>query len=432
MPTKADIKIVAIKISGYKRINAFDAKIDPNGSLITIGGQNGQGKSSLLDAIEAALVGPQKSITAPVNKSFGKASVVLKTDKFTVTRTWDPKPSLSVADEMGMPVTQPKEYLQGFLAEFFVDPVAFMQEQPITKREILCNVATPPIDWADYRTSKDEALKEADESKRTYERLKAQASELEEFPGLPEDEISITKLQEQLSEANQVIEHNQTIRQQIASLDGKITLKAEQIADLQISIARLQSEIEACNLAKSELKADDDPDTTEIVRQINDAAETNKKIAQNRFKAQARETAQKALDNETEAARKVQKIENDFKAALASTKFPVPGLGLDDKGVVTFNGVPLDQASQAEQIRVGMAVALAKKGRLAPVLISDGSLLDGKSMRLVAELAEEHGAQVFLERVTDPDSEAEDACTIVIEDGSIKGAKTATEQGVLN
>jgi hypothetical protein len=61
-----------------------------------------------------------------------------------------------------------------------------------------------------------------------------------------------------------------------------------------------------------------------------------------------------------------------------------------------------------------MAMAMAMNPSLRTLFIRDGSLLDGKNMRLVAELAAQHGFQIIMERVgtTDPGA-------IVIEDGRV-------------
>jgi hypothetical protein len=88
-------------------------------------------------------------------------------------------------------------------------------------------------------------------------------------------------------------------------------------------------------------------------------------------------------------------------------------LGIAD-GAVTFQEVPLSQASQAEQLRVGMALALAGKPEIPVALIRDGSHLDDESLALLADYAQEAGAQVWIERVG-----SHDAGAVVIEDGMV-------------
>ncbi len=54
------------------------------------------------------------------------------------------------------------------------------------------------------------------------------------------------------------------------------------------------------------------------------------------------------------------------------------------------------------------------------MLCKDGSLLDSKSMKMVADFAEEKGFQVWLERVGE-----QDQCAVIIEDGHVKESEAA-------
>ncbi|MBN2133639.1 MAG: hypothetical protein JW741_29325, partial [Sedimentisphaerales bacterium] len=113
----------------------------------------------------------------------------------------------------------------------------------------------------------------------------------------------------------------------------------------------------------------------------------------------------------------IDQIDADKAALLAEAEWPVPGLGFDEGGV-TLNGLPFEQASSAEQLRVSVAMGLAVNPTLRILLIRDGSLLDADGLRMVAELAAERDGQVWIERVGEG---AE--CSVVIEDGAIKQPK---------
>ncbi|TXH49489.1 MAG: hypothetical protein E6Q97_22580 [Desulfurellales bacterium] len=93
---------------------------------------------------------------------------------------------------------------------------------------------------------------------------------------------------------------------------------------------------------------------------------------------------------------------------------PIPGLGFSESEV-TLNGIPLSQSSSAEQLRVGLAIAIAANPNMKVMLIRDGSLLDDDSLRLVEESAKAAGAQVWVEMVG-----RDGQCSVVIEDGAVK------------
>jgi hypothetical protein len=78
--------------------------------------------------------------------------------------------------------------------------------------------------------------------------------------------------------------------------------------------------------------------------------------------------------------------------------------------------VPLVQASAAQKLRVSVALGLAMNPRLKVLLVRDASLLDATSLALVAQMAADADAQVWLERVGDGDPTA-----VVIADGQVSG-----------
>jgi hypothetical protein len=101
-------------------------------------------------------------------------------------------------------------------------------------------------------------------------------------------------------------------------------------------------------------------------------------------------------------------------AVIAAADMPVPGIGLTEDGV-TLNGVPLDQASTAEQLRLSAAIGMALNPKLRVMVIRDGSLLDEDSLQLLTEAAAAEDFVILCE-VVDTSGEI----GIYIEDGSVK------------
>ena len=98
---------------------------------------------------------------------------------------------------------------------------------------------------------------------------------------------------------------------------------------------------------------------------------------------------------------------------LAAATMPVEGLTFTDDGVM-LAGVPLAQASQAEQLRCALAVSMRQSPSLGDVWVRHGSLLDSRSLQLLGELAIANGCRVWVERVGELDEGA-----IIIRDGEI-------------
>jgi hypothetical protein len=81
---------------------------------------------------------------------------------------------------------------------------------------------------------------------------------------------------------------------------------------------------------------------------------------------------------------------------------------------ILIDGYPFKVASQAEQLRAATGIAMALKPDLKVLCIKDGSLLDGESLKLLADMVEENKFVVLLERVSDGEP-----IGIRIEDGEI-------------
>ena len=98
--------------------------------------------------------------------------------------------------------------------------------------------------------------------------------------------------------------------------------------------------------------------------------------------------------------------------AVAGAALP-EGVKIED-GAVTMAGVPFEQASAAEQLRVSTSIAMALNPKLRIILVRDGSLLDADGVRTIAEMADKNDFQVWLERVA-----AGERAGVLIEDGEV-------------
>lgn len=154
------------------------------------------------------------------------------------------------------------------------------------------------------------------------------------------------------------------------------------------------------------------PSLSDLRHMLATAASNNALADANDRKAAAMAEADKLAASYAAHTQRLSEIDDERRAMLDAVAFPVDGLGFGDSGV-TFRGLPLGQASQAEQIRIGMEIALASDPAVRIALIRDGSLLDDEHLQLVAEIATARGAQVWVERVGDNDDGA-----IIIEDGA--------------
>jgi len=113
--------------------------------------------------------------------------------------------------------------------------------------------------------------------------------------------------------------------------------------------------------------------------------------------------------------------------AIQKAQYPIAGLSLSDEHV-TYNGIPFEQLSGAETLKVSMAVAMAVNPKLRVIRIKDGSLLDSKNLAIIDKMAGDNNFQIWMESVDETGE-----IGIVIEAGAVKvnnyeaGGKALTE-----
>jgi hypothetical protein len=184
---------------------------------------------------------------------------------------------------------------------------------------------------------------------------------------------------------------------------------------LESAAAELETQAVRIDKELAEQPALPDPvDAADIVVQLEAARGINAQIGARR-RRETIEAEARALEERSAALTTAMEERSARKtAAIAKASMPVPGLSFGD-GEALFDGLPLDQASQAEKIRVSVAIAMAANPKLRVLCIRDGSLLDRESLRLLSQMIESQDYQCWLE-VTDDEGKT----GVVIEDGAIR------------
>lgn len=190
--------------------------------------------------------------------------------------------------------------------------------------------------------------------------------------------------------------------------------------DVAISAAEEQESVEvALRLEANKVNV---PDADALKQQIADVDAVNRKVRDNRRKNEAIAAWRGLADQYRELTEKIESIDAAKVSRLQSIQWPVDGLGLGEDGTVTFRGRPLEQASQAEQLRTAMAIGLHTAGEVKIILLREASLMDENSRKMVCDLAKSAGAQIVLEIVGAPD-DTDGNCFVMME-GQVIYAQT--------
>lgn len=421
--------IISLKSENVKRIKAIE--IIPDGNMVVIGGNNGQGKSSTLDSIAYALGGKSLMPSKPIREGEDHAKVVVELEDLIVTRTWTNKGShLAVTNKDGAKYPSPQTMLDNLFGGISFDPLQFNRMKPADQAIALRKLVGIDTSLEDAQRSKaytDRAVKNS-EARRLVSRL----PDFPKHPDAPEQEVSVAALMEELKEANaankvvdDAVKKGGEINNKIADLtrarDGQIQTINDLKNDLKEAVCSLEKQDEALKqvIEHARIQAGkrsklEKTDTDPIQLQITNAESVNTKVRANKTRAVTVASLDKAKQESEDLSNTIKKIDTAKMNQLANANYPIDGLAINVDGQVTMNDIPLDQASAAEQLRVSVAIGLAMNPKLPIVLIRDGSLLDDNSLALIANMAQENNAQVWLERVGNGKE-----VSVLIEDGSV-------------
>lgn len=419
MTAPAPLKIVSLTAENFKRLIAV--YIEPDGTLQQITGHNAQGKSSVLDAIEAALGGKASTPTKPVRNGADSARVVLDLGDMVVTRkfTADGKSTLEVASHQGAVYKSPQAMLDKLLGSLSFDPLAFSRQEPAKKAATLRRLVG--LDTTAIDLQRQELYAQRTELGRQGKAAAAQLAAILEVQA-PAEEVSVGQLLSTIGAARKANAERGKRRAAIASSAEKVRAASAAIEKLEAELERARQLQEALSAAHEQLEpVEPDTDLEQLELEAASAEDTNRLVREAKARAAKAYGVELLRKDFAAATADIEALDGRKAALLAGVDFPVPGLSVDGDQV-TLSGVPLEQASSAEQLRVGLAVAAALNPKLRVVLVRDGSLLDEDGLKLVAEWAERSGMQVLMERVSNGEP-----IGIVIEDGQVKGAAALRE-----
>lgn len=415
------MKIISLAVENVKRVSA--AHIQPDGSLVQITGKNGQGKTSVLDAIWWALDGANSIQKSPVRDGTEKARIRLDLGELVITRRFTKQEdgtattSLKVENGEGAAFSSPQAMLDALLGGLTFDPLRFLRMNSRERLEALQGLV-PDFDFDDTMEKIEDAMAERRLLNREVSGLKVEVEALSE--NLPEekpDRIDPVEINQKLAEARDTADKNASIRRSRTRYEESNARLGEEIAELEAKI-QMKRETIATQAAWLTDNPDpgDDPDTSALAEALANSQRAN--AVADKWDDRDEKRA-KLAEKEAEAegyTKNMKNLRESMKDAISGADLGVEGLTVDDEGSVMLGGVPFDQGSDAERLRAAVSLAMAEDATLRVIRVRDGSLLDEDGLAMVGAMAEERGFQVWVERV---DSSGE--IGVVMEDGHVKG-----------
>jgi hypothetical protein len=446
------MRVVSLVAQNFKRLQAVE--IVPTGNVVTIGGKNGHGKSSVLDAIYVALKGRAANAPVPIHAGAEKCLIRLDMGDLVITRTFTRKgdteytDTLKVENAEGFRASNPQATLNALLGEIGFDPFEFAQKDPKKQAATILEMVPLSVDLDELAEQDKSDYANRRDINRDGTALAAQldAIPVEEVPENAPDRDALTERLASASETNIAIERERTRRVQLtatvnrqrqtaasdreraAELRAEATRLNEAAAQKAADAAKMDKEADTAAQAIAELPELDTPvDAAAIQLELRQADATLALIDRQKRRAElaTRVDAMRAKsEGFTKNLQDRAKLRTD---ALAKARMPVEGLGIgiDAKGeaYLTWEGLPFDkdQISTAIQLRVSTAIGMAANPQLRVLRIKDGSLLDEDSMAMLSQMAVDEDFQLWVEVV------GNGGTGIIMENGAVRGDEPADD-----
>ena len=400
------VKINALEIENVKRIRAVSLTPKESG-LTIIGGKNGQGKTSVLDAIAWALGGERYRPSNPKRDgSVIPPRLRVELSNGLVVERRGASSALTVTDATGKRSGQ--SLLNAFVSQLALDLPKFMQAPPREKAEILLKIIGVGDQLNVLEREEKDKYAQRTAIGRIAEQKKAYADGLPKYDGVPDEPLQAIDLIRRQQEILLKNAENAKLRRNAEILAQEKQRLEEKLDDLKNQYREICTRLSAAEESAASLE--DEP-TDELERAIEEIEETNRRVRANLDREHAEEDAEEYARRYNALSTEINELRAKRRDLLSGAKLPLPELSVSD-GELTFRGQKWDCLSGAEQLRVASAIARAYQPECGFVLLDKLEQLDGDTLEEFGAWAQENGLQIIATRVG-----SEDGCTIVIEDG---------------
>ena len=407
------VTINRLEIENVKRIKAV--KIEPSATGLTIvGGNNNQGKTSVLDAIAWALGGNKyKPSQAQREGSQVPPTLKIVMSNGLIVERKGKNASLKVIDPNGQKGGQ--QLLDSFVEELAINLPKFMESTPKEKADTLLQIIGVGNRLAELELKENELYNNRHAIGVIADQKEKFAKEQEYYPDAPKELVSIAELIQQ--------------QQAILAKNGENARKRQNVDTIQMqysnaeaNVSRLQEELAKAIDERDKFKQDlaiaqkdamelHDESTAEIEANIQQIDDINRKVRANLDKEKAEEDAKEIRQQYNALSVEIEDVRKQKRDLLTNADLPLEGLSVDD-GELLYLGQRWDNMSGSQQLQVATAIVRKLKPECGFVLIDKLEQMDQVTLQEFGEWLKREGLQAIATRVSTGDE-----CSIIIEDG---------------
>ena len=411
------VKINSLEFENVKRIKAVQLTPAKNG-LTVIGGDNRQGKTSVLDAIAWALGGDRFKPSNPQREgSVIEPHLKVTLDNGIVVERSGKNSSLKVIDPSGNKGGQ--QLLNSFVEQLALDLPKFLNQSSKEKADTLLKIIG--VGEQLYKLEQQEQLQynRRTEIGRIADQKAKFAKEMPVYTDVPAEPLSVSEL---IQSQQQILAKNGMNKQKREQLD--YCTKQLEIAKQAYDHAKSVFEAAENNfkLAKGEAEGLEDESTAELEANIQHIEDINKKVRANLDRQKAEIEAEDFRSQYDELTEQVEAIRQQKKELLKGADLPLEGLTVEG-GELIYNGQKWDCMSGAEQLIVATSIVRKLNPDCGFVLLDKLEQLDSKTLDAFGNWLEKEGLQAIATRVSSGDE-----CAIIIDDGMSVTTKTEKKE----
>lgn len=407
------VKINELEIENLKRVKAV--QMTPSAAGLTIiGGNNNQGKTSVLDAIAWALGGNSFRPSQPHREgSVSDPYLHVVLSNGLVVERKGKNSDLKVTDPTGNRAGQ--QILDGFISKLALDLPKFMQASDSEKANTLLNIIGVKDQLTALEKQENDIYQERTAIGRIADQKKKFAEEQAYYPDVPQVPVSASELIRQQQEILARNGENQRKRDNLEHIKAEKRRLEMQIADLREKLKAMEAQYKTC--ADDELTAEktvaqlQDESTSELEESIAQIDETNRKVRANLDKDKAEEDAKQYADQYNNLTKQIEDIRKQKKQLLDGAKLPLPGLTVEG-GKLLYNNHPWDGMSGSDQLKVATAIVRELNPECGFVLLDKLEQMDRNTLAEFGAWLEKENLQCIATRVSNGDE-----CSIIITDG---------------
>ena len=410
------VKINALELENVKRIKAV--KIDPKQNGLTIvGGDNNQGKTSVLDSIAWALGGDKNkpSNAAREGSTIPPVLKVTLSNGIIVERKGK-NSSLKVTDPSGKKAGQ--NLLNSFIEQLALDLPKFMNKTNKEKAEVLLNIIGVGEQLAVYQKQENELYQERLTVGRIADQKAKFAKEQPFFEDAPKDLVSPQDLINQQQAILAQNGENQRKREKVTQYEYQVKTLTDEVARYEQMLKQKQEELNKATYDLSVAKTDAldllDQSTDELEKNLAEIEETNRKVRANLDKEKAEEEAKGYKAQYDNLSLQIDEVRKQKYDLLNNADLPLPELSIDDNEL-TYKGKKWDSMSGSDQLKVSTAIVRKLNPDCGFVLLDKLEQMDLKTLTEFNVWLEQEGLQAIATRVSTGDE-----CSVIIEDGYVK------------